>query len=227
VEFSDVARTTFSCRSFTDEAVPDEAIARILDVARFAPSGGNRQGWHVTVVRDPEAKRLLGQLGKPAWNVYVAQMRAGEKPWNTVEPSSVDPEVAAGIDAPNPLLDRMDAVPVVLVVSVDLSVVASMDRDLDRVGVISGASVYPFVWGLLMAARDQGYAGALTTFVAARESEAKALLGIPDHHAVAAMVPLGRPVKVLTKLTRKPVSAFATVDRFDGPALVAPTDEPR
>jgi nitroreductase len=110
-------------------------------------------------------------------------------------------------------------VPVVLVVGLDLTAVASFDAALPRVGVISGASVYPFVWNLLLAARDLGYGGTLTTFLAGREPEAQALLGLPRHLAVAALVPLGRPARQLRQLTRQPVEAFTTIDRFDGPPL--------
>ena len=222
MDFQHVARTTASAREFVDEEVPDEASARILDVARFAPSGGNRQGWHVVVVRNPETRRQLGAAARPAWNRYVAQIRAGESPWNTVHPTAVDVAAAERVDAPNPLLDGLASVPVVLVVSVDLQVVASMDSELARVGLVSGASVYPFVWQLLLAARAEGYGGTLTTFVAAREPEVQALLGLPAHHAVAALVPLGRPTRTVTRLTRRPVSSFATLDRFDGPPLADP-----
>ncbi|MED5394297.1 MAG: nitroreductase, partial [Actinomycetota bacterium] len=38
-------------------------------------------------------------------------------------------------------------------------------------------------------------------------------------HAVAAMLPLGVPVRQLTKLSRRPVEDFTTVDRFDGQPL--------
>ena len=110
--------------------------------------------------------------------------------------------------------------PVVLLVFVDLSVVASMDSMLDRVGVISGASIYPFVWNILLAARNEGFGGTLTTFVGAQEDTLKELVGVPDEYAFAAMVPLGRPVKQLTRLTRKPVEAFAVRERFDGEPLV-------
>ena len=44
----------------------------------------------------------------------------------------------------------------VLVVCVDLKVVASTDQDLERVGVISGASIYPLVWNILLSARHEG-----------------------------------------------------------------------
>ncbi len=45
-------RTTGAVREFTDEPVTDDVLYRILETARFAPSGGNRQGAHVTVVRE-------------------------------------------------------------------------------------------------------------------------------------------------------------------------------
>ena len=91
-----------------------------------------------------------------------------------------------------------------------------MDYELDRVGVISGASIYPFAWNILLAARNEGLGGTLTTFLSAREPEVKRLFAIPDEYAVCALLPIGKPVKQLTKLRRKEVSEFATIDSFDG-----------
>lgn len=216
MELSDVMRTTFSCREWTDEPVSDETLHRILDAARFAPNGGNRQGWHVIVVKDRSLREQFVPLILPTTSVYVAQVAAGESPWNTVDPTTVDVEAAASERRPFPGVDAMLDAPVVLVVTVDLKVVASFDKDLARIGVISGASIYPFVWNILLAARNEGLGGVLTTYLAAAEAEVQELLGIPEHHAVAAMVPLGHPVKQLTKLRRKPVQEFTTVDRFDG-----------
>ncbi len=219
MELTEVMRTTFSCREFTDEPVPDSVLHRILDVARFAPSGGNRQGQRVIVVKDPATRRALADLCRPTMGVYLAQVRAGESPWNTIVPTAIDTDAAAAAPASFPLLDALEHVPALLVVAVDLSAVASFDRHLDRVGVISGASVYPFVWNVLLAARNEGYGGVLTTFLAASEPEAQDLLGLPAHVAIAAMVPIGRPVRQLTRLRRRAVEDFVTVDRFDGPPL--------
>jgi len=102
---------------------------------------------------------------------------------------------------------------------VDLSVVASMDQFLDRVGVISGGSIYPFVWNVLLCARQAGFGGTITTLAAAMEPEVQKLLGAPSNYAVAAVVPMGKPVKMLTKLRRNPVDQIATVGRFDGPGF--------
>ena len=107
----------------------------------------------------------------------------------------------------------------VLVVCVDLSVVAAFDQELDRIGVVPGASVYPFVWNILLAARNEGYGGVLTTAAIAEEPRAKELLGIPGEFAIAAVLPLGKPVRQVTKLKRNPVAEIATVERFDGQPL--------
>jgi nitroreductase len=110
---------------------------------------------------------------------------------------------------------------VVLVLCVDLKLVASIDQELDRVGVISGASVYPFAWNILLAARQEGFGGVITTLAVAQEPKIQELLGIPRHVAVAAIMPLGRPVRQLTRLTRKSVPEFATLERWNGPPLTA------
>ena len=117
------------------------------------------------------------------------------------------------------MFERWGELPVVLVVSIDMSTVAAMDKELDRVGVISGGSVYPLVWNILLAARTEGLAGVLTTAVVPEEDEAKALLGLPDSHAIAAVIPLGVPVKQLTKLSRREVEEFTTINQYDGPRL--------
>lgn len=219
MDLYDVMRTTFAAREFTDDPVPDAVIHRILDNARFAPSGGNRQGWKVVIVRDPDTKYALGPLIEPTFRRYLAQVKAGEAPWNTINPTHLREAEIAETVVPQGLIDKITGAPVLLVVFVDLSVVASMDSELDRVGVISGASVYPFVWNILLGARNEGYGGTLTTVAAAEEGGLKQLLGVPAAYAFAAMIPLGKPVKQLTRLSRKPVHEFAVRERFDGDVL--------
>lgn len=219
MELYDVMRTTFAAREFTDDPVPDADIRRILDNARFAPSGGNRQGWRVVVVRDPATRAALPELIRPTMQRYWAQRSIGEGPWNSVQPTALSDDEIAATAVPDAFIEQLIQAPALLFVFVDLAVVASMDQYLDRVGVISGASVYPFVWNILLAARNEGYGGTLTTFAAAQEPKLQALLGVPAQHAFAAMIPLGKPVKVLTKLRRKPVDEFATLERFDGDPL--------
>jgi nitroreductase len=219
MQLYDVMRTTFAAREFTDDPLPDTVLERIFDNARFAPSGGNRQGAHITVVRDAAVRRRLAELGMPAARRYFAQLQAGENPWNSIHPSAVPQQAIDETEIPDTFVAPIAKAPVVLVVSVDLTVVAALDQHLDRVGIAGGASVYPLIWNILLAARSEGYGGTITTMAIAAEEEVRGLLGIPDRHAVAAVVPLGKPVRQLSTLRRRPVAEFITRDRFDGPAF--------
>ena len=219
MELYDVMRTTFSAREFTTDPVPDALLAKILDNARFAPSGGNRQGWRVIVVRDSATRQALAALAAPAAKRYAAQVQAGESPWNAVHPTKVDDATIERTAPPPRLTEPFAKAPVVLVVCVDLQFVASMDQLLPRVGVISGASIYPFVWNILLSARHEGLAGTITTLAVAQEPKLQALLGIPPHVAVAAVMPMGRPVTRLTKLKRKAVAEFTALERWGGTPL--------
>ncbi len=84
MELDEVMRTTFSAREFTEEELPDSVLYDILDLARFAPSGGNRQGNRVVVVRERATREALAALAEPAAKRYSAQITAGESPWNSV-----------------------------------------------------------------------------------------------------------------------------------------------
>jgi nitroreductase len=221
MELYDVMRTTFAARDFTDDTVTDEQLMRILENARFAPSGGNRQGWKVIVVRDPSTRAALGPLIAPSMQRYMAQVMAGEAPWNTINPTKLSDEEIAAVEPPQQMIGNLAQAPAVLFVFLDLSVVASFDQNLDRVGVISGCSVYPFVWNILLAARNEGLGGTPTTFIGAKEQELQDLLGVPRHFAFAAMIPVGKPVKQLTKLKRKPVAEFAMLEKWGGRPLGA------
>ena len=217
MELVEALRTNPAIREFTDEPVTDAELAELLEVARFAPSGGNRQPWRVIVVRDVELRRRLADLCRPVWDEYAAIGATGATPFAAV---GEQPQVTDPPSVPNPVLDAYVTAPALLVIAADLGSIALMDKDLGtRPPLTGGASVYPFVWSLLLAARGRDLGGVLTTFLARAEAEARPLLGLPDTWAVAAAVVLGHPVRRPTKLRRRPVAELATVDRFDGPAF--------
>ena len=205
-------RSTGSVRSFRPDPVSDETVRAILESARFAPSGGNKQGWRVLNVKSPEARATITSLSQQTWNEYIALTMAGQRPFAADEsghwPGPGDVDLAAVPHSPSPLLEGLTATPVVLVVAADLGDLAAMDTDLDRIGMCSGASVYPFCWSILLAARAYGLGGVLTTFLVRREPQAKPVLGLGPREAIAAMICLGVPEHQNTKLTRKPVDAF-------------------
>ncbi len=225
MELREALRTTHAVRSFSDQPVSREIVVEILDDARFAPSGGNRQAWHVIVVEDAARRQGLRDLYLDGWHDYIAHMMAGLVPFS---PLASDADRAAAraqranaeaASRPDGFPETLDHVPCLLVVTADLGVLAALDRDLDRYNLVGGASIYPFVWQILLAAKDRGLGGVMTTMATASEPAVQELLQIPSHHAVAAVVALGYPATTLSKLTRRAVSDFTTIDTFDGDAL--------
>jgi nitroreductase len=230
VDLIDVLRTTGAVREFLPDPVPDDVLYRILDTARFAPSGGNRQGWRIVVVKDPEVRRRVRDLYLPGWYDYLAMRGAGLVPWAPVTDEDAEARAVAGASAiaeaaaagPGGFAEHLDDVPVLLVLLADLRALASVDRGFSRYTLAGGASIYPFAWNLLLAARAEGLAGVITTMNVRQEPEMKELLRVPAELVVAGTIALGRPVHQPRRLTRNAVEEFTTVDRFDGPAFTGP-----
>jgi nitroreductase len=219
-------RSTGAVRGYTDEPVSDEVLARVLDTARFAPNGGNRQGWRVIVVKDQKARTALKDLYLSGWYDYMALASAGLTPWSpTTDRDEENAALAnahqfaeAGAAAPG-FAEQLDTAPALLLVLADLGVLATVDRDLPRYTMVGGASIYPFVWSLLLAARAEGLGGVMTTVAVRQETQLRTLFDIPETVVAAALVVLGHPVAAARRLKRAPVSSFAWVDRYGGAPL--------
>ena len=212
MEVVEALRTCGAVRGFTDDHVGDDVVAAILDDARFAPSGGNQQPWRVAVVKSTTVRREMASLMRPVWEEYAGAQAAGKRAF-AFGRSTGDPPVAV----PNALVDHIETVPVVLAVAADLRKVAIMDGNVShRPAVVGGASIYPFCWSILLAARGRGLGGVLTTFLSRAEAAAAPVLGLPTEHALVATIFLGVPTHQNTRLRRNPVSSFTTIDRFDG-----------
>jgi nitroreductase len=233
VELNQVMRTTPSTRAFSEAPLTDETLYEILDRARFAPNGANRQSWHVIVVRDPAVKRRISELYELGMREYVGFHRAGLVPFAGSEayrrnPPCADPDPGIDLAAARQIPletgppEYMATAPVLLVITVDLRNVSAVDSGLGRLSIAAGASVYPFAHNVLLAARDLGYGGHFTSVLARQEPALRALLGIPDEQVLATMLPLGRPEREITKLRRLPVEEFTTLGTADGPAFRRP-----
>lgn len=215
MELYEAMRCAPTTRRFSAEPVPREALLRSLDAARFAPSGGNRQGWRVLVVQDRSARKALRDLYLPHWRRYM-ELTGGAAA--LAEPGRLDRRRARMLQRANDYAERLDEVPVHLVVGVRLDDLAITDASLPRQSIVGGASVYPFVQNLLLALRGEGLGAALTTLLVPAEAQVRKLLAIPDEVALAAHVGVGhRHDPWPRQLSRRQVSEFAFAERFGEP----------
>ena len=166
-----LVKTRRSVRRFKSEPVPRETVGKILEAARFAPSGGNSQPWEFVVVEDPEMKKGLSKgIG--------LQIR---------EEVKADPTIARGI-AVQPFLYTA---PVLIIVCGDPRLrevyPAWMDRDM-----LLRQSLSNCVYTIQLAATCFGLSTAWATIQGGpTESEVKKALGIPTGYTVDHIVPLG------------------------------------
>jgi nitroreductase len=206
-------------RRFTSESISREALWRVLDSARFAPSGGNRQSWRVIAVENAQTRRALRDLYQPHWRAYMERTGGAAI---LADPGAFDPALVRRIEQVNEFAEHLDDVPLHLVVCSQLGDLAIVDAELDRPSIVGGASVYPFVQNILLGLRAEGIGGALTTLLTPAEPEVKRLLAIPDGVALAAYVLVGHRADPWPKhLARKPVAEFAFAERYGEP-LAAP-----
>jgi nitroreductase len=215
MDLYEVMRCAPTTRRFKLDPVPVDVLVRALEHARFAPSGGNRQGWRVVAVRDACLRRALRDLYQPSWREYMRQTGGAHV---LAHPEQFDTKIARNVQRADEYADSLHEVPVHLVVGVRLEDLAVTDAALPRQSIVGGASVYPFVQNLLLALRAEGLGAALTTLLVPAEAEVKHLLQIPDGIALAAHIGVGYRLDPWPKrLARKPIEEFAFAERYGEP----------
>ena len=174
-------------RTFTAEDVPEALVEQVLTAAIHAPSGSNTQPWHFIVIRDPAVKQAISE-------VYEEARTAANRD---------RPQAAGGVRQP------LSAAPVLIVACVNTPASG-------QAGFQTGASIYPSVQNLMLAARALGLGTVLTTLHRRRKARIHELLGIPDHIESAAIIPLGWPDREYGPNRRRPLAQFVMRDRWNG-----------
>ncbi len=100
----------------------------------------------------------------------------------------------AAAEGPGGFAEHLDQVPVMLVLLADLSRLATVDRDSGHYTMVGGASIYPFAWSILLAARAEGLAGVMTTMAGPGGGRGEGGCSVvPEPLAVAGVLALGSP----------------------------------
>jgi nitroreductase len=209
VELGEAMRTQHACRYYRDDPVPDEVLYRAVELARFAPNGGNRGAVRFVFVRDPELRSQLGEWYLPLWEEVAAAARAGAGAIATA--GGQLKSTRTGFRDPVRTMAETDQFarrfgqhPVIIVVCADLAETHPTDTELDRLSIVGGASVYPMAQNLCLALRAQGVATTFTTLLVAREPAVKELLGIPEHISTACHIVAGYPARPFPRRLHRP-----------------------
>ena len=195
-DFFEVVHTQRAARTFLPDDVDDATVARILTAATHAPSAENSQPFVFVVVRDPAARAAIGELTARLWQGGASELEAGRLSpafWRDVDRGAMGGVAGA---------------PVLVVVCGDTRLTYPQSM---------GASVFPAVQNLLLAAHALGLGSTLTTLPVVGGDELGELLDLPPEVVPVAVVPLGHLPAPLGPPRRRPISEKAFRDRYGTP----------
>src|SRR5262245_13842061 len=200
----EIMHTTRSMRRLKPDPVPDELIEKILQAGISAANGGNAQQWRFLVIKDPAVKKAVQVFYKRAFDEVVGPRYAT----SAAPPGVTKERYMRQHSAVAYLTEHFHEAPV--------WIVACM-RDGPTPTRWSGASVYPAVQNMLLAARALGLGSTLTTRHLLHEKEAEAALGLPAGVHSYAIIPIGYPMGKFGAVGRGPLADIVYEDRWGNP----------
>jgi len=205
LDLFEIMTSTRAMRRLKPDPVPEELIRKILRAAVCAPSGGNTQKWRFLVVKDTKIKQQVQVHYKRAFDEVI-----GPRYKTSAPPPGVNREAyLRQLSAVEYLTDHFHEAPV--------WIVACLDEGTATPTRGSGASIYPAVQNMLLAARALGLGATLTTRHLLFEKETEAALGLPPGVHSYAIVPIGYPMGKFGPVGRGPLAEVVYQDRWDSP----------
>lgn len=197
--------TTRAIRRYRDEPIPEAHLRDMLFAATRAPSGSNRQPFRFIVLTDSanadKAKSLIAGSAQEIW--AQKEQNDGYSKGSGADPNSPKSRMANTMRS---YVNNFATVPALIL--------PCLVR-YRRADPMEGASVYPAVQNLLLAARALGYGGVITGFHRPVETELKSLLGIPEDIFVTCTVTLGKPQGNHGPVRRRPLREMVFADAWD------------
>ena len=197
MDIFEVINSQRAMRRLKPDPVPEELIWKLLDAAVKAPSGGNRQPWNFIVIRDDETKTKIAEWYLDGWNKTYGPVK---------QAAMASPTTARTYASADHLANHLAEVPVLIIATINTAGVAPVST--------SGASIYPAVQNLMLAARALGLGTTITTLHRTHEAEVKQLLGVPEGVDTMALIPLGYPVGKFGPTNRIPTEKVVYWDKW-------------
>lgn len=201
----EIMHTTRAMRRLKPDPVPEDLIRKILQAGVAAASGGNRQHWRFLVIKDRAIKQQVQHYYKRALEEVVGpRYRTSEPP-----PGVTRAQYDRQLSAVTYLTEHFHEAPV--------WIVACLDEGQHTPTRSSGASIYPAVQNMLLAARALGLGATLTTRHLQYEQEVETILGLPPGVHSYAILPIGYPLGRFGPVGRGQLADIVYEDRWERP----------
>jgi nitroreductase len=198
--------TTRAMRRVSPDPIPTEDVEVMLDAAIRAPSGSNAQNWRWMVVTERDTMTRMAELYRQAWQILNDTVYKGATARAEAAAAAGDDTMLRVTSSSQWLADHFQDVPLVIL---------PYHRN-----DATGASIYPAVWNLMLAARGRGIGTTLTTILGAfRDAELAELIGVPQDKGWvnAAAITCGHPTGTWGVARRAPVHDVTYQERWGEP----------
>lgn len=187
-ELVGILKSRRSTRRYKPDPIPDDAIDKIIEAARWAPSGFNQQPWEFVVVKDPELRKEIVEICMESMKLS-SKMEAARESWQ-------------GKMQPPPPSDKggnYSVAPVYILLLGDtrtqkgLPMMRRYDETQGRLAFISGlasAFLYMHLAATTLGLGSQWVSASSTAY---GNCMIKNLLGIPEEMIIYDMMVLGYP----------------------------------
>lgn len=199
--------STRAMRRLKTDPVPRELIEQILRAGQTAPSGGNAQNWGFIVVEDAEIKKQVTALYQSSWDKLAGPHY--DRQIEALEPGEARDKLQRQVDAAKHLTDHFDEAPV--------WIVACLEVGPRGATAMHGASIYPAVQNMLLAARALGLGATLTCRHMVDQDAVDAVFGLPDGVSSFAILPIGYPKGNFGPVARGPLEEAAHLNKWGHP----------
>lgn len=209
VEFEDLStlvRTRRSIRRYREEPVPDEMLLRAIELATWAPNGGNYQPWQFVVIKNPDTIAQMADAVDGRSRLMAS--------WPEAEPFREHADRWVRVGA---FFRKAPACIAVLVGGYE----SIADRLLKARGDDDPAAAEMVAWRRFGASRIQTIGGAVMTLLLAlhqqglgacwmagpqqAKGEIESILGVAQGWDFVALVPVGFPAEAKEGAPRKPL----------------------
>ena len=201
----DIMFTTRAMRRLKPDPVPDDLVLKILKAGMSAANGGNMQTWRFLVVKDIEIKKKVQVIYKKAYDEWIGPRYSSISP----PPGSTKEGYHRQHTAVEYLTDHFHEAPI--------WIVACIDHGESKPTRHSGASIYPAVQNMLLAARALGLGATLTNRHLYFEEESEKALGLPRGVHSYAIIPIGYPLGNFGPVGRGSMGEFVFLDKIGEP----------
>jgi nitroreductase len=199
MDYWDAVKNRRSIRKFQDSPVPKEIVDAIIETARFAPSGSNRQSWQFGVVTDKPLKNRLALAAGQLW--------IGTAPLVIALCTEVTLNLARETDEHALIVENLRYTPELISYLKKYPDQRTVARLFDKSNtLIAGEHI-------VLTAASYGLSSCWIGLVDV--TEASRALNLPEDYACLYLIPIGYAAEEPRKISRKPVGEIAFLDYFE------------